>query len=429
MAFLTIKKTNILTATFLGTYFLLDFVGFASILAIFTLWLFWVRRLHVGDVRMAGVPALAAIFLIALLSTFTVSPFPFSAWNTGKDLYFFSSPILILVMGLTFLKSSSDLHSILLTAVKILTLISIVLFAEFLFGGGIFNVSLNTRYTYQLDSTSSTLALLLIISLRPTFGSLTANLTLFSIAIINALLILVSLSRVNLSIAILSLLFIYSNNRLVRIAVVATTILLIAAPLFQLQQTSPIGSTSGAFGFAGKVLNSLQEMSISDYSDFAEINENWRGYEAYLGVNQVLQIGGWANLIGVGFGSFVEGPFEDKLTAIPFFHNGYVTIFLKSGALGIAIFVLFAGRLFVISRSAFVHAHARVDPPIVTASLIILLLTNSLLLRTLSTHGLYYSRPPMELFFIGIAIFLLGNSRRSKDAIQSSRFSKIRSEP
>lgn len=410
----TIKKSSGMMVAFLTAYFFMGFISFAIVLVFFYLYLIVTTKVDFIYIRRAGVPELSAIFLVGLLSTVALSPFPFSAWNIGKDMYFFSAPIIMLVSGLTFLKNPRDLDQFLVAAIKTLTIISIVMFSDFLLSGAIFSISLDTRYNYFMDSSASTVALLLIIALRPTLKSLLGSSTLSVLAMMNLFLIIASLSRVNLSIALLSLVFVYSSNRFVRNSILIFIIVLITTPFLQLPHISQMGSTSGEFGFFGKVLNSLQEMEISNYSELADINQNWRGYEAYLGMERVFQVGGWANIIGIGFGSYAEGPFDNKLTEIPFFHNGYVTIFLKSGALGLAVFITFIAKLFIRSRSAFKLAHKTADPLITRAALIIVLLTISIVIRTLSTHGVYYSKPIIELFFIGISIYVWGSFQRSR---------------
>lgn len=407
-----IKKLTISVVLFLTAFFFFGFIGFAAILTVFFLYRLVKRSVNTGDIRRAGVPTLTAIFLVGLFSTATLSPYPFSAWNIGKDVYFFLAPVMMLMLGLTFLNNSSDFERTLKTAVYTLTIISIFQFSDFLLGGGIFNISLENRYEYRMDSTAATVALLLIVSLRPTLKSLLGNTQLSAAAILNLLLIIASLSRVNLIIAIFALVFVFLHIRPLRIAMFVAILFMIAAPVLPLPVMVSGGAISDGSSFFDKVLNSLQEFRISDYSNWSEINKNWRGYEAFLGVDQVFSVGGWANYFGVGFGSFATGPFEGKLEQIPFFHNGFITIFLKSGALGIAIFSMFAGKLYLTSRAAFLHGRSISDPRIVRAGLLIFLLTSSMLLRTLSTHGVYYSRTTIELFFIGLSIYFIFDLRR-----------------
>lgn len=416
MSNLKIRKFNVSVALFMASFFYLHFIGFAAILILFFLYQLKNRSMNLVDIRRAGIPALAIILLIGLISTATLSPYSFSTWNFGKDIYFFLAPIMMLMLGLTIIKDSSGYELVLKTSVITLTIISIIQFSDFLLTGKIFNASLETRYEYGMESTAATLALLLIISLRPSIKLLFGSAQLLTAVILNLLMIAVSMSRVNIAIAFIALTFLFSHTRILRATVLIAVSFLVAAPLFQIPLNVAGGSAIDASSFFNKILNSLQEIRISDYSELSEINENWRGYEAFLGVNEVLSVGGWANFIGLGFGSFAAGPFEGKLEQIPFFHNGFITIFLKSGILGIAVFSFFVKKLYTSSRVAFLHGRSISDPRIVSAGLLIILLTTSILLRTLSTHGIYYSRTTLELFFIGLSIYVIRDLLR-KNAV------------
>ena len=413
MPSLKIKRISISVALFFTSFFYLGFIGFAAIFIAFFLYRIAKHSVNTNNIRRAGIPELSAVFLLGLFSTATLSPYPFSMWNVGKDIYFFLAPIMMLIMGLSFLRDSSDFERVLKTAAYTLTIISILQFSDFLLGGDIFGVSLENRYNYRMDSTAASLALILIICLKPNFKSLLGSAQLSAAAILNLLLIVISLSRVNLAITLIALVFVYSHSKILRTATFAAIIFLTAAPLLQIPVFTPVGAASDNPSFFSKLLGSLQEYRISDYSDFVAVNENWRGYEAFLGIEQVTNVGGAANIIGVGFGSFAIGPFEGKLEEIPFFHNGFVTIFLKSGALGIGIFSLFLARLYVISRATFVMGRTVSDPRIVNAGILIFILTSSIVFRTLTTHGVYYSRTLIELFFIGLSIYFISDLRRA----------------
>lgn len=416
-----IKRLSVSVALFVVSFFYLEFVGFAAILIIFFLHRLANFSVNTGDFRATGIPALSAILLVGLFSTAALSPYLFSSWNIGKDIYFFLAPIMMLVLGLTFISNSSDFERVLKTAANTLTIISIFQFSDFLLGGGMFNISLETRYEYRMDSMAASLALLLIISLRPTLKSLLGSTQLSVTAVINLLMIVASLSRVNLSITFIALFFVFSHSRLLRGTMFVAILFIVAAPFLQIPVAVPGSAVSDGSSFFYKVLNSLQEFRVSSYDDFAEINENWRGYEAFLGMDEVLNVGGWANLIGVGFGSYATGPFENKLEQIPFFHNGFITIFLKSGALGIAMISMFFVKLYLTSRTAILQGRSISEPRIFQAGLLIFLLTSSMLTRTLSTHGVYYSRTTLELFFIGLSIYVIRDLRRKNVVANSFR--------
>lgn len=414
MSALVIKKTSVLTTIFIFAYYFSGFQVFAAVLVTSFFYQVSTRRLKKTDIYSAGILPLVAIFLIALLSSVTLSPFAFSLWNISKDSYFFFAPVLMLMSGLTFVRSTVDVTEVIYTAIIVLTITTIVVFADFLFSGGIADISLQSRYSYGLDSTASLLAVILIISSRSSLVSLMRSRSLFILLFLNLLLIVVSLSRVNIAIMLVSLVFVYSISKLVRGGVIVAVMLLTLAPLQQISPRSSSADESVNASFIDKVQGSLDEFLIAEYSDFAEINKYWRGHEAYLGIRQVENVGGAAYLFGVGFGSFAMGPFVGKLEVIPFFHNGFVTIYLKAGFLGLGIFALFVIRLYRTGLSALYRSRLVSDPRAVQASLLIVLLTNSILLKTLVTHGIYYSKPALELFLVGVAIVYLRQTRRGQ---------------
>jgi len=113
---INIKIVNVLTATFVTMSFFLDFISFAAVLIVFALYRIATRTIYLGDIGRAGIPAIAAIFVVGLMSTLALSPYPFSAWDVGKDLYLFLAPILMLVLGLTFIKTPPDFERVLTTS-------------------------------------------------------------------------------------------------------------------------------------------------------------------------------------------------------------------------------------------------------------------------------------------------------------------------
>ena len=408
----TIKKSSAFAALFILIYQWASFLPLAGIMMALFLYLILSRPQIPATLKAAGLPFLFAVFLIALVSTLTSNAFPFSAWDVAKDGYFFIAPVLLLVTGLTFLRSEADVTRVFRTAIYVLTLTSIIVYSDFLFGGGITNVSLQTRYTYALNSGSSTLALLLILSLHPTLSSLRRDKKATSLLVFNLLLIIVSLSRIDIAISLISLIFIYSRSKLAQRLTIAVVLLLTVSPLFQVMPSSPMRVASSHASFFDKVLGSFAEFQISNYSNISDINEHWRGHEASLGVHAVEQAGGIGRLIGVGFGSYVVGPFEDKHQKIPFFHNGFITIYLKAGFLGLISFALFIFKLYRLAGGANREGCRTSDPRIKRAAVTIVLMTNAILLQTLAVHGVYYSKTTLGLFFIGLAIYSLQFARQ-----------------
>ena len=106
----------------------------------------------------------------------------------------------------------------------------------------------------------------------------------------------------------------------------------------------------GASNFLSKVLNSYSEVIVRDYRDSDAlapdanlINLYWRSQEAFLGLAKYAEGGSYELIFGQGLGSYASaaGIFENKFQQIPFFHNGFITILLKSGPFGVLLFFQF----------------------------------------------------------------------------------------
>lgn len=100
--------------------------------------------------------------------------------------------------------------------------------------------------------------------------------------------------------------------------------------------------------FVEKSLYSLQEVLIKDFSDMGctEIGLRWRGYESYKGLQTYLDGNVFQYLFGKGFGTLVDLGFKIRLGEkafrfIPVFHNGYIYLLVKTGLLGVILYMYF----------------------------------------------------------------------------------------
>lgn len=80
-----------------------------------------------------------------------------------------------------------------------------------------------------------------------------------------------------------------------------------------------------------------------DVDDWRDFNDNYRSYENIHTVKQVTQKGTASTIFGQGMGSRVDLKREvwlrEMLRYISILHNGFMTVFLKSGLLGIFIYL------------------------------------------------------------------------------------------
>jgi hypothetical protein len=131
----------------------------------------------------------------------------------------------------------------------------------------------------------------------------------------------------------------------------ALTIAFLVISFFLLIITSPKDDITT---FRGKLARTLTEISVSDYKDSKEINDNWRGYETYRAINEYKSGNAKQKILGHGFGSLVELGLTKNLggvdfTEIPILHNGYAYILVKTGIFGILCYIFFYSNLLIIA--------------------------------------------------------------------------------
>jgi hypothetical protein len=110
--------------------------------------------------------------------------------------------------------------------------------------------------------------------------------------------------------------------------------------------------------FIGKLARSTEELGVRDYRSRADINDNWRGFETYRAVDSWADGPPWQLVLGRGFGAQVDlGLFQNftsdprgAVRFIPVFHNGYVYLLVKTGLVGIALYLLAMGWLYRVGR-------------------------------------------------------------------------------
>ena len=107
-----------------------------------------------------------------------------------------------------------------------------------------------------------------------------------------------------------------------------------------------------------KLTNSWEEISSNSSSwNQQNINDNWRGYEVYIAKREIKDTFFIDKIVGFGFGKRIRldtmyglgGDFD----SIPILHNGYYYIIIKTGFLGVALYICFFFILIVHSLKGF----------------------------------------------------------------------------
>ena len=161
---------------------------------------------------------------------------------------------------------------------------------------------------------------------------------------------------------------------------------------------------------------SASEITIRSFSDAAEINHNWRGYEAFLGLQKYYKGNVAELLFGQGLGAVVRPPNwifgAGWLSVIPMFHNGYMTILLKTGVVGLCVFFFFMYRVLIIATK---HLNTSTTSRGRVVGLLGQACIFSILFQTLVVHGLFATTAPfMLLVLIGATLQAMATTTYSQ---------------
>jgi hypothetical protein len=124
---------------------------------------------------------------------------------------------------------------------------------------------------------------------------------------------------------------------------------LLIGVLFGLNAVVPEDSSS----FLGKFAQTREEISYTDFGTTADAIHHWRAYETLMATATYLGGNGIQKAVGMGFGQLVDIGIDVELGGtvmheIPIFHNGYVYVLVKTGYVGLALFLVYLARLYVV---------------------------------------------------------------------------------
>ncbi len=112
--------------------------------------------------------------------------------------------------------------------------------------------------------------------------------------------------------------------------------------------------------FVQKIANTLSEVDVHSYETYEDINLNWRGFEAARAAKTYAEFGDTQKVVGGGFGTMVDLGFAMKLGStgesfefVPLLHNGYMELLVKTGPLGLGLFILFCIQIALMALREF----------------------------------------------------------------------------
>lgn len=110
--------------------------------------------------------------------------------------------------------------------------------------------------------------------------------------------------------------------------------------------------------FMDKVVNSSSEVKVRAYETYSDINNHWRGFEAYRAEKTYAAYSTEDKIFGGGGGAMVDLGIAMQLSSvqafkyIPITHNGYMYLLVKTGICGLCLFALFILQLLATSWKA-----------------------------------------------------------------------------
>lgn len=288
-------------------------------------------------------------------------------YDAVKDVWYFVNSAIVLLAGYLAMKRVGDMERLLRVAVVggfILALYHLANIASnpaLLFDDsvGAFRQEYGAGYMLAFISLS-----IMIFSNRyglKLFASRHKNFFVPVMISVTAASLALSLSRTMWGSFLIIVFVMFGLFTLRRARILIAVILILTALMTFNMVNSGGGSASGTM--LGKLANSVDEVMLRDYTRAGDIALHWRGYESYMAMQTYLD-GGWLNLAaGHGLGKLIDlktytllGGQEFRF--IPVTHNGYMYVLVKTGAIGLALYLWYLylfyrdGSVIVLSKES-----------------------------------------------------------------------------
>jgi O-Antigen ligase len=354
----------IITALFLlASSYNLEFGGYiVALLA--SIVLLWTRStvlsLPIGLVRILVVPTL--LICLGLHGIYSNALF-----DVGKDLWYFSGPVVYISFGYLVFERLGSWQRLVQPLIVIgafsclVTIVGVVSNREQL-------LATTTVENYRRIAGIGTFVLLLptvlLVLMRhvglPTTGVTRPTMVRASTYILSAIAVLSLFSRTSMVCLAAGLVCTVNPRFTPRRVRNYTAFLLGAAVLLALASSMFHSDKVGVLleSFVQKTANTSSEVNVHSYETYKDINLNWRGFEASRAAKTYAEFGDPEKLVGGGFGTMVDLGFAMKLLVeymefVPVLHNGYMELLIKTGLLGLSLFIVFCIQIAVMALREF----------------------------------------------------------------------------
>lgn len=273
-----------------------------------------------------------------------------------KDAAYFLKPILLIVIGYGTILMINEKKFLFTSIVYLAVIFAIWHLYKLISYPDLFNTSINTlRNDTGLSNHVELLALMfLLIGFKyPEMAVFEKKKTTIQVLILISISFILYFSR-TMWVAIFLLLltgFGYAKISKKAVKYISIVILLIGGFYIYLYSIEIDRNAPGISTFLYKMKIAPEEIFTPkiDLNDHAALWDHWRAYEAKMAINQM---NGWDFAIGRGFGSLVDlhfiAPLNDEgMQYISHLHNGYAFLFYKTGFVGLFLYLLFLGNLYL----------------------------------------------------------------------------------
>ncbi|HCQ12498.1 hypothetical protein [Flavobacterium sp.] len=288
-----------------------------------------------------------AIFMIAFMVSFFNDE---STYNFFRDIAYLLKPILGLLVGYQIAKKINigHLSLIIYTGVIIAASHLLIVFFTFL---KFHTITVNILREYCGYFSDYEIYVLLILLFYKKFNVNYSKKTLYIFIAILSLSSFLYLSRTNFIQFII--LFIAIKGYFVlnkkSLAIIFSFLIVVFSGYAAIYYSNPQRTGKGIEAFLYKIkIAPLEPFKTKiNKDDWKDFNDNYRSYENILTFKQVTYEGDSTILFGKGLGSTINLGREvwsndgAYIQYIPILHNGFATIFLKSGLIGVLLLLLF----------------------------------------------------------------------------------------
>ena len=328
----------------------------------------------------------------------------YNSYYFARDIMYFVQAPIYIIIGIYLCKNMQDFKTLLKVIILTTLLITLYKLIELVINPSLlFQSGLEIRKNYDLSNYAALMPFIILFYsrklnfklFRKYIEVIIMSIFLFSIAI--------SFSRTTYLLLLATILLYYVKKQKYIIRMYWAAVLLVLFIVFgglivEVNTTDSQGST-----FQSKIEHSLDEIVVKDYNTKLEISNNWRGYEAFLGLSKFYEGNVFEILVGQGFGTVVYTPYwifkSDNLilSVLPMFHNGFITILLKTGLLGLIFFFLFLYHLLKTGLNLVKNSISKEQK---LAGKLLQAIIFVVMLSTLVVHGIFATTAPLALMLL-----------------------------